>query len=116
MVLPITLNDLSSWNFDIDRFLNPYLPAPPWEQLPYPISRFFGYRKIPPKEPGNIAVTFWAFISIFCGISIVEAISQRISHWLDHGSSLVFSSYVSHVVCYDSCWTRTVEMPAGISC
>lgn len=87
--------DPRGWNFDIDQFLNPFVPPPPWSYLPYPVSRFFGYRKSPTQSPGNLVAIFWAFIGIFCGISIITVVSEHIPSFKDAGAPLIVGSFVS---------------------
>jgi hypothetical protein len=51
-----------TWNFNIDRYIDPLVPPPPWPYLPYPVARLFGYRKAKPVDTGNLMPIFWAFI------------------------------------------------------
>ncbi|KAL1998722.1 hypothetical protein VTN02DRAFT_5678 [Thermoascus thermophilus] len=87
------LSDPLSWNIDIDRFLNLLIPPPPWGWLPYPIARLFGYRKTPPQALGNVLVACWAFLGIFCGVSLVEGVSSHIPSFRDHGAPLIVASF-----------------------
>lgn len=61
-------------NFDIDRYLNPWIPPNPLGHLPSPISRFFGYRREPYKEPPTVVTWMFTFIGAFTGILIVGAL------------------------------------------
>ncbi|GMF70246.1 unnamed protein product [Aspergillus oryzae] len=64
--------DFSRWHVDIDRYLNPLVPRPPWRWLPRPISHFLGYRgDKPPKNLGNLVLAFWSLIGVFCGVLVV---------------------------------------------
>lgn len=92
-----------AWNFDIDRFLNPFVPAPPWPHLPYPIARWFGYRKTKPQPTGNLMPVFWAFIGVFCAITIIEAVSMHIPSFLSRDTPIIVGSFV-----------RALVNPAGI--
>jgi hypothetical protein len=92
--MPFSFGDLSTWNFDIDRFLNPFVPPPPWQQIPYPIAHFLGHRKSENKKIGNLVVTFWAFIGIFCAILIIEAASKAVHAFQDHGAPIIIASFV----------------------
>ena len=83
-----------AWNFDIDRFLNPFVPPPPWRYLPYPVARFFGYRKTKPAEMGNVMPAFWAFIGVFCAILLIEAVSKRVPSFESHGVPIIVGSFV----------------------
>ncbi|POR38517.1 Transmembrane protein [Tolypocladium paradoxum] len=82
-----------TWNFNIDRFLNPFVPPPPWRFLPYPVARFFGYRKTKPQETGNLMPVFWAFIGIFCAILLIEAVSKRVPSFESHGAPIIVGSF-----------------------
>ncbi|KND90043.1 Transmembrane protein [Tolypocladium ophioglossoides CBS 100239] len=82
-----------AWNFNIDRFLNPFVPPPPWRYLPYPVARFFGYRKTKPQETGNLMPVFWAFIGIFCAILLIEAVSKRVPSFESHGAPIIVGSF-----------------------
>lgn len=87
------LSDPLSWNIDIDRFLNPFLPPPPWRWIPRPISHWFGYRETPPKPLGNVLVTFWSVVGIFCGVSLIEGVSSHVPSFRDHGAPLIVASF-----------------------
>ncbi len=83
------------WNFDIDHYVEPIIPAPPWLYLPYPISRFLGYRKDKPVNTGNLMPTFWAFVGVFCAILVLEAVVTRVPPFESHGVPLIIGSFVS---------------------
>ncbi|KAF5526372.1 Transmembrane protein [Colletotrichum aenigma] len=82
-----------SWNFDIDRFLNPFVPPPPWAHLPYPVSHFFGYRKSKPDNTGNLVPIFWACIGVFCGVAAVAVVSRQIPSFREHGAPIIVGSF-----------------------
>jgi len=65
---------LRSWGFDIDHYLNRIIPPSPLPNLPYPIAHWFGYRKIPPKDVGNIIAAFFAFVGAFAGLLTVAGL------------------------------------------
>ncbi|KAF3358597.1 hypothetical protein VdG1_00157 [Verticillium dahliae VDG1] len=83
----------SQWNFDIDRFINPFVPHPPWRHLPTPVSRFFGYRKTKPDNTGNLVLILWAFIGIFCGIAVIELVSDHVPSFRHHGAPIIVGSF-----------------------
>ncbi|EEY19543.1 HPP family protein [Verticillium alfalfae VaMs.102] len=83
----------SQWNFDIDRFINPFVPHPPWRHLPTPVSRFFGYRKTKPDNTGNFVLILWAFIGIFCGIAVIELVSDHVPSFRHHGAPIIVGSF-----------------------
>ncbi|KAJ6445073.1 HPP family protein [Purpureocillium lavendulum] len=82
-----------TWNFDIDRYLNPLVPAPPWRYLPYPVAHWFGYRKAKQRESGNLMPIFWAFIGIFCAILIIEAVSRHVPSFESKGVPMIVGSF-----------------------
>ncbi|KAK5988551.1 Transmembrane protein [Cladobotryum mycophilum] len=82
-----------SWNFDVDRILNPIIPSPPWQYIPYPISWWFGYRKTKPPQTGNLMPIFWAFIGIFCSICIIESVSRHIPSFPEHNVPVIVGSF-----------------------
>lgn len=86
-----------SWNLDIDRVLNRVVPPPPWGHLPYPVARFFGFRKAKPEPLGNVMLIFWAFIGIFCAISIIEVVSLHVPSFQSRSAPLIIGSFVSHL-------------------
>lgn len=61
-------------SFDIDRYLNRFVPSSRLHLLPKPVARFLGYRHPPAPPIGNVVVWWWAFIGAFSGILIVEAV------------------------------------------
>jgi len=63
-----------TWNFNIDRYLNRIIPPSPLHYLPYPIAHWFGYRKTPPKDVGNILAAFFAFVGAFAGLLAVAGL------------------------------------------
>ncbi|KAB5543099.1 HPP family protein [Coniochaeta sp. 2T2.1] len=63
----------SEWHFDIDKYTNRFVPAPRWRVVPYPVAHFMGHRKHDHvNRIGNVAMTFWAFVGIFCAIMFIE--------------------------------------------
>ncbi|KAI1371979.1 HPP family-domain-containing protein [Hypoxylon crocopeplum] len=83
----------SKWHFEIDNYLNPWLPAAPWKHLPSPIARFVGYRPEHQRPLGNIAMVFWAFIGVFCSLTIIETISRAIPSFEEHGAPIIIGSF-----------------------
>lgn len=88
--------DLSRWHFDIDAYLNPYLPAPIWRWLPRPVSHFLGYRgDQPPKAVGNLLIAFWALIGAFCGVLVVAEVCLHVPSFQAHHAPIIVASFVS---------------------
>ncbi|ATY60210.1 HPP family [Cordyceps militaris] len=82
-----------AWNFDIDRYLNPIVPSPPWRVIPYPVAHFLGYRRTKPTNTGNVMPAFWAFIGIFCAIIIVQVVSMHIPAFESHHAPAIVGSF-----------------------
>ncbi|KAK0704385.1 HPP family-domain-containing protein [Lasiosphaeris hirsuta] len=68
------------WHLDLDRYLNPFLPASVLPRLPSAVAHFLGYRTPgqPPRPLGNLLVVFWTFIGIFSSLTIIGAVGQEI--------------------------------------
>lgn len=72
--------------FDIDNYLNPFVPRARFDLLPKPISHWFGYR--PPKDPSKPApppasvplVWLFSFVGAFIGIAIIENVFLALPH------------------------------------
>ncbi|KAM3512555.1 hypothetical protein MY11210_003818 [Beauveria gryllotalpidicola] len=82
-----------AWNFDIDRYLNPIIPSPPWRYMPYPVAHFLGHRTTKPANTGNLMPAFWAFIGIFCAIIIVQVTSTHIPAFESHHAPAIVGSF-----------------------
>jgi hypothetical protein len=80
-------------DFDIDVYINPFIPSPRLDLLPKALSWFLGYRSRPQPRIGNVLVWFWAFIGAFTGILVVEAVFM--SPWLkSEGAPIIIGSLV----------------------
>ncbi|CAI7577053.1 unnamed protein product [Penicillium pancosmium] len=87
------ISDISSWNFDIDRFLNPLIPAPRWNLIPQPIAHFLGYRSRAPKPLGNVMVAFWSMVGAFVGVALVASVSKRVPSFEDRNAPAIIGSF-----------------------
>lgn len=91
--------DPRRWNFDVDRYVNRFVPCPPWHHhhVPWPIARFLGYRadSDKPKESGNLVPIFWAFIGVFCGLAVIMAVDMHVQSFNDRSAPLIIGSFVS---------------------
>jgi HPP family len=63
------------FNFDIDDYLDSFVPRPRLHLLPKPISRLLGYRQTPRQPIGNLITCIWAFIGALIGISLTSLLS-----------------------------------------
>lgn len=61
-------------DFDIDRYLNPWIPSNRLSRLPKPVSRFLGYRDETYKEPPHLITCLWTFIGVTAGLLTVGAL------------------------------------------
>ncbi|KAJ6109997.1 hypothetical protein N7486_002232 [Penicillium sp. IBT 16267x] len=84
---------VSSWHFDIDRYLNPLIPAPRWHWIPRPIAHFLGYRAEPPKSLGNIVIACWSFIGAFCGVAVLASVSQHVPSFEARDAPAIIGSF-----------------------
>ena len=91
------MRGISSYNFDVDRYINPIVPRSRLYLLPKPISWFLGHREKPPKQIGNVVTWFWAFIGAFCGILVIEAVFQTDMLQSDGAPIIIGSLVCSHL-------------------
>lgn len=92
---PMTLSDVRTWHVDIDRFINPWVPAPRLYLLPRQISHFLGYRETAPRPLGNVVIAFWSLVGSFCGVALVAEVSARIPSFEVRDAPAVVGSFVS---------------------
>jgi len=79
------------FDFDIDHYLNPFIPYNRLYLLPKPISWFLGYRENNREAIGSLITIWWSFIGAFAGILVVEAIYM--THGLQSdGAPIVIAS------------------------
>ena len=79
-------------DFDMDRYLNPWLPRNRVGYLPAPISRFLGYRKDTYKEPPALVQWFSAFVGAFIGILLIGAIFRYAPGVVDKHPPIIVAS------------------------
>ncbi|KAJ5921308.1 hypothetical protein N7466_009634 [Penicillium verhagenii] len=84
---------VSTWNFDIDRYLNRLVPAPRWHLIPKPVAHFLGYRTETPKPLGNIVIAFWSLIGAFCGVALVASVSQNVPSFEARDAPAIIGSF-----------------------
>ncbi|KAK8035463.1 hpp family protein [Apiospora rasikravindrae] len=87
------LGSPSKWHFDVDAYLNPYLPSPPWKRLPRFATHFVGYRPRPQQPIGNLVMIAWAFVGIFASLSIIEVVGRHIDSFRSGGAPLIIGSF-----------------------
>ncbi|KAF3906739.1 hypothetical protein AA313_de0202594 [Arthrobotrys entomopaga] len=72
----MNLFERRDYRFDIDEYINPWIPPNQTSRLPTPISRFLGYRSPSQEgeeEVGVLLVAWWSLFGAFCGIAAVSA-------------------------------------------
>lgn len=82
-----------SLDFDVDHYINRFVPRSRLHLLPRPISWFLGYRIEPMPRIGSLVVLFYAFIGAFTGLIVVQAVFQS-EGIRDHGAPTVIASLV----------------------
>ncbi len=85
--------EAKDWHFDVDKYLNPYIPRNLIYRLPKPLSHFLGHRDRPRAGIGNIIVAGWALLGAFVGVAVIEAAFMA-SPIKDHGVPLLIGSFV----------------------
>ncbi|KAL2414741.1 hypothetical protein ABEF95_017209 [Exophiala dermatitidis] len=91
--------------FDIDTYLNPYIPRNPLYLLPTWISYWFGYRRplkagSKPKPLGSHrhrlqTLSTWTsvFIGAFCGVAIIENVFLAMPPLSGHAVPIIIASF-----------------------
>ncbi|KAK2626542.1 hypothetical protein QTJ16_003717 [Diplocarpon rosae] len=97
---------MSAFNFDIDRYINPFVPRPRLYLLPKPISWFLGHREKPTAPVGDVIVWFWAFIGALAGILAVEAVFRTDRLRSDGAPTVIASLGAAAILEYN-----TIESP-----
>jgi hypothetical protein len=54
-----------------------------------------GHRRNVKAPVGNIAIIFWAFIGVFCGVSLIAVVSEHVPLFQDYGAPIIVGSFVS---------------------
>jgi hypothetical protein len=80
-------------DFDVDHYINRFVPRPRLYLLPRPASRLLGYRSQPAPRIGSVLVWLWAFLGAFAGLLVVQAVFQS-KGIKDHGAPTVIASLV----------------------
>jgi CBS-domain-containing membrane protein len=90
--------------FDIDNYLNPFVPAPRLNRLPLFISWFLGYRPKEFKPINNQWLTLLSvFISTFTGLIVVLITFNYSKHFIDRGVPVIIPSLgASSILIYNS--------------
>ena len=93
-----TLSKVSAWSLDIDRFLNPFIPAPRWHLFPQPIAHFLGHRERPVKPLGNVMTAFWGLIGAFCGVALIASVSKHVPSFEARDAPVIVASFVREIL------------------
>jgi len=85
----------SQWHFEVDRYLNPFLPPSLLHRLPRPVSHFLGHRTETKPRPqlGNLHIILNAFIGVFCSIIVIERVTREVSLFQNHGAPIITGSF-----------------------
>lgn len=79
-------------DFDIDRYINPWIPHNRLGYLPTPVNRWLGYRKEEPNEPPVISRWASTFIGSFLGILLVGAVYRYAPGINAHNPPVIIAS------------------------
>lgn len=58
-------------DFDVDKHLNTFIPAPAPHRLPRLVNRFLGYHDKPPPQIPDIVRSLWVLLASFTGVILV---------------------------------------------
>lgn len=87
--------------FDIDVYLNPYIPRSPLHLLPRHISYFLGHRPPrkdhpsppPPRRFHDTILYTSIFIGTFCGLAIIENVFLALPPLSGHAAPIIIASF-----------------------
>lgn len=87
--------------FDIDVYLNPYIPRSPIHLLPRHISYFLGHRpprkdhpSPPPPQRFHDTILYTSiFIGTFCGLAIIENVFLALPPLSGHAAPIIIASF-----------------------
>ena len=63
-------------------------------RLPRWLSRWLGYRDIPPARLVRYETCFWSFVAAFCGIALIQAVFGQAGYFIRRGVPPIIASYV----------------------
>ncbi|KAK1774777.1 HPP-domain-containing protein [Copromyces sp. CBS 386.78] len=90
-------NRPTTWHLDMDRYLNPFIPASVLYHFPTPIAYFLGYRdperQKQKRPPGNVAVIFFAFVGVFVTVTVIGAVGEYYEGFRERGGPVVVGSF-----------------------
>ncbi|KAH9822745.1 HPP family [Teratosphaeria destructans] len=90
-------------NFNMDRYLNQYIPRSRLAQVPRPISWFLGYRKEPRAEPPALVQWVLTFLATVAGLCLVGGVFNH-AHSLTkfHGPTFIASMGATAILDYNA--------------
>ncbi|KAK4224223.1 HPP family-domain-containing protein, partial [Podospora fimiseda] len=87
----------SHLHFDLDAYLNSFLPSSILPRAPSFLAHFLGYRNHPPHPPpkplGNIPMIFWAFIGILTSLTFIGGVVLSIPSFQSKGVPTIIGSF-----------------------
>ncbi|KUJ22487.1 HPP family protein-like protein [Mollisia scopiformis] len=95
-----------AFDFDVDRYINPFVPRSRLYLLPKPISWFLGYRSKHAPSLGSVLVWWWAFIGAFCSILVIEAVFQTTTFKMEKSPVVIASLGAAAILEFN-----TIESP-----
>jgi hypothetical protein len=86
-------------HFDLDVYLNPYIPPNPIRRFPKWVARFLGHRDETAEELGNVLVSLWALLGAFLGLLVTAAVYKFSDDLQQYHPPVLFASLVRGVPC-----------------
>ena len=81
-------------DFDIDKYINPFIPPSQLHRLPKPISRFLGHRAERRQSTGSIVSWAWSFVGAFSGIALIAGVFKSSASIESHAPPIIVGSFV----------------------
>lgn len=103
--------------FDIDQYLNPYIPAPRLNLLPYFIAHFLGYRRKDFRPLTNPWLTLASvLISTFTGMLVVLITFKFSKHFINQGVPVIIPSLGATAILMYNEMTSPFGQPRSVFC
>ena len=90
-------------DFDVDEYLNRFVPQSRLYRLPQSLSWFLGYRRRSHQQPGSVLIWLWSFVGAFAGILLIAGVIKSSPALQSHGSVLIIGSFVSQPIGLGHC-------------
>ncbi|GAB7347758.1 hypothetical protein MBLNU459_g5307t1 [Dothideomycetes sp. NU459] len=98
-------------NFQIDDYLNDYVPYPRYSRLPAPIARFLGFRIETFEEPPHLIICLWSFVGALAGLLTIGALYQYAPGLARYNPPVIIASLGASAILDYNCIRTPLAQP-----